>query len=206
METQMRPKNEYLEIMKNTAIISIKNDNVRINGENINMHEAGLDGLYSIEEIKEYILEGDGIVEVEEIEFLDGNDDTVNVLLKLKELAENGDIYHDVYTGEEWLGINGEGKILLGHGDATDWGKYSSEPENTEEWLDEKNWKPLQEDIKIETVSIPEDGQPGLVDKLCFVQKNTEVITPVNECIFWMYDFEVLHNNGECFAVSKKLY
>jgi hypothetical protein len=192
--------------MKNTATISINNDNVRINGENINMHEAGLDGLYSIEEIKEYILEEDGIVEVEEIEFVDGNDDTVNALLKLKELAENGDIYHDVYTGEEWLGINGEGKILLGRGDATDWGKYSGEPENTEEWLNEKNWKPLQEHIKIETVSIPEDGQPGLVDKLCFVQKNTEVSSPVNDCVSWMDEFEVLNNNGEYFAVAKRLY
>jgi len=192
--------------MKNTATISINNDNVRINGENINMHEAGLDGLYSIEEIKECILEEDGIVEVEEIEFVDGNDDTVNALLKLKELAENGDIYHDVYTGEEWLGINGEGKILLGRGDATDWGKYSGEPENTEEWLNEKNWKPVQEDIKIETVLIPEDGQPRLVDKLCFVQKNTEVSSPVNDCVSWMDEFEVLNNNGEYFAVAKRLY
>lgn len=186
-----------------TATINIKENNVRINGENIGIQESGLDGLFSIEEIKEYLLERDGI---EEVEFIDGDDREVNALLTLKQLAEEGDIYHDVYTGEEWLGINGRGEILLGRGDATDWGKYSGEPENTEEWLNGKNWKPLQENIKLETVSIPDDGQPGLVDKLCFVQKNTDVSNPVNDCAGWMDEFEILDHNGECVIISKRLY
>ena len=136
----------------------------------------------------------------------DGNDQEVNALLELKELAEIGDIYHDIYTGEEWLGNNNEGKILLGRGDATDWGEYSGEPENREEWLNEKNWKPIDGKIRIQMISVPEDGQPGLVDKLCFVQKNTEVSSPVNDCVSWMDEFEVLNNNGEYFAVAKRLY
>ena len=138
-------------------------------------------------------------------EFVDGDDREVNALLSLKKLAEEGDIYHDISTGEEWLGINGRGEILLGRGDATDWGKYSGEPENTEEWQNGKNWKPIQ-GIKLETVSIPDDGQPGLVEKLCFVQKNTEVSNPVNGYDDWMDEFEILDHNGECVVIAKRLY
>ncbi len=126
-------------------------------------------------------------------EFVDGDDREVNALLSLKKLAEEGDIYHDISTGEEWLGIKKVGKILLGRGDATDWG------------INGKNWKPLQENIKLETVSIPDDGQPGLVDKLCFVQKNTDVSNPVNDCAGWMDEFEILDHN-ECVIISKRLY
>jgi hypothetical protein len=189
--------------MKKLIIISVKSNNVNINGKNSSMHEARIDGLYSVDKIKEYILEK---YEIKNIEFEDGDDQEVNALLELKELAEIGDIYHDIYTGEEWLGNNNEGKILLGRGDATDWGEYSGEPENREEWLNEKNWKPIDGKIRIQMISVPEDGQPGLINKLCFVQKNTEVTNPVNDNEGWMDEFKVIKNRGDYFAVSKRLY
>lgn len=124
-----------------------------------------------------------------------------NALQHLEKLTEIGYIYHDIETGEEWLGIDNEAEIFLGIGNVEDWGKYNGPTDDMSDKLNPKNWETLVEDINLEDVEIP-DGHGTTSTKLCFVQKNTNVSNPVNE----IEDFELIENNGEFHYIYKRPY
>lgn len=98
-------------------------------------------------------------------------------------IAEKGNFFHVIETGEEWIGTGSEAQIFMGKGNSEDW-----------------------KGLNIEEIEVP-DGQGGTSLQKCYVQKQTEVANPVNQYEDWLDDFRILEvQDGAFFPEVKTPY
>jgi len=140
----------------------------------------------------------------EQFDDYNGNLQKIDALLELIELSEQGFIYHNFSTGEEWLGINNEAKIRIGKGQRSDWANYNGE-DNDLDLQNIKNYSPM-DGVKSEDVYFPSESGPGLIAESCFVKKNTDAGSPVNEYACSLNDFEMNEVNDTIFFTVIRPY
>ena len=115
---------------------------------------------------------------------------------EFKNFIENAEFIHIYNTGEEFI-VCGDVEIYMGKGDYKDWAKFIGE-DNTDDiwdWTDSnyekpENWEKIDESdtVTIEIRDYPDEAG-GRTESLVFVQKNTDVLTPVTEHDYEDFNF-----------------